>query len=236
LRADKFVANALKISRNQASELIKNGQILLDGEILTKSSSEISSGEIRATGDIYVSRAALKLKEFLKETELNLSGISAIDIGASTGGFTQILLENGAKSVVCVDVGTNQLHENLRSNPRIKFHENTDIRDFHATEKFDILTCDVSFISLLSVLEAICAIEFEQAILLFKPQFEVGISARRSKLGVVKDEKAVNAAMKRFEVEAAKNGLIMILKSESKIKGKSGNTEYFYLFKKGKNV
>lgn len=234
MRADKYVANALNISRNKASELIKGGKILLGSELLQKVSQEIDSGEISVLGEIYVSRAALKLKEFLKENNLDIKGANAIDIGSSTGGFAQILLEFGASSVTCVDVGDNQLSEILRNNSRIKLHENTDIRDFRSDKFYDIITCDVSFISLNFIIDCLKNFDFKTFIVLFKPQFEVGIKAKRNKSGVVTDEKAVHLARSHFEARAGENGLNFILTSESKIKGKDGNTEYFYMFEKGK--
>ncbi|QKF64886.1 TlyA family RNA methyltransferase [Campylobacter corcagiensis] len=232
MRADLYTANALNISRNKASEMIKNGEILLDGEILSKPSLEIDSGNIVARSKIYVSRAALKLKSFLKEVPLDLAGKSAIDVGSSTGGFVQILLENGVKEVVAVDVGSSQLSEILRDKANVVIKENCDIRDFKSDKSFEILTCDISFISLNLVLDKISQLFSEFAILLFKPQFEVGKDTKRDKKGVVVDKKAIEKAAKRFELNAAKLGLLMIDKKASKVLGKDGNEEIFYLFKK----
>ncbi|CZE47188.1 ribosomal RNA large subunit methyltransferase J [Campylobacter geochelonis] len=227
-----FVANALNISRNKASQMIKDGKILLDGEVLDKASSEILGGEVLATDEIYVSRAALKLKGFLQNVGLEISGKTALDIGSSTGGFVQILLENGAKSVVALDVGSMQLDENLRNDTRVKVLENTDIREFKNQSQFDIVTCDVSFISLNLILSYIEPLFKEHMILLFKPQFEVGKEAKRNKSGVVVDKKAIERAMAKFELKCASLGLLIQEKQESQIKGKEGNSEYFYLFKK----
>lgn len=232
LRADLFVANALKISRNKASELIKDDKILLDNKLLEKNSLEVSSGKVEVMSEIYVSRAAYKLKEFLKECSLNLDGKTAIDVGSSAGGFIEILLQNGVKKVVGVDVGTNQLNEKLKNDKKIFVYENLDIKEFKNDKIYDILTCDVSFISLNLIIEKLSTLFSQYAIILFKPQFEVGVSTKRDKKGKVMDMKAIQKSMAKFELNAAKQGLIMIKKEKSKLKGKNGNEEYFYLFKK----
>lgn len=232
MRADKYVANALNISRNKASELIKDGNVFLDKEAILKPSLEIENGEIELLADVYVSRAALKLKYFLQEVNINLQDKDIIDVGSSTGGFVQILLQNGVKSVTAVDVGTMQLHSSLKNNDKIKLFENTDIKEFESDKSFDILTCDVSFISLSAILKYLKPLFSEFAIFLFKPQFEVGKSVKRDKKGVVKDEKAIKQAKAKFELEAANLGLLLLYSNECKVKGKEGNVEYFYLFKK----
>lgn len=232
MRADIYVANMLNISRNKASELIKSGLVFLDGEIIDKASLDVCGGKIEAIDEIYVSRAALKLKTYLKTLDLNLDKKTAIDIGSSTGGFIQILLENGVESVVGVDVGSSQLSQKLRDDARVKIYENTDIREFKSEKTFEILTCDVSFISLKLILGNISALFSQYAILLFKPQFEVGKNVKRDKKGVVKDVKAIKQTMAEFEFACAKLGLMMIDKKECEISGKEGNIEYFYLFKK----
>lgn len=233
MRADLAVSKALNISRNQAAGLIENGVVLADSKIIKKASQEIEPSDmIEIKTQIYVSRAALKLAGFLDEIRLDLSGKTALDIGSSTGGFVQILLENGIKEVVALDVGNMQLSPNLRDDSRVIVQENTDIREFESGDKFDIITADVSFISLLNIIMHIDRLALDDIILLFKPQFEVGINAKRTKNGVVKDEKAINKAMINFETQCNALGWKLIKKSESKIKGKEGNIELFYYFKK----
>lgn len=233
MRADLAVSKALNISRNQAAGLIENGVVLADLKIIKKASQEIEPSDmIEIKTQIYVSRAALKLAGFLDEIRLDLSGKTALDIGSSTGGFVQILLENGIKEVVALDVGNMQLSPNLRDDSRVIVQENTDIREFESGDKFDIITADVSFISLLNIIMHIDRLALDDIILLFKPQFEVGINAKRTKNGVVKDEKAINKAMINFETQCNALGWKLIKKSESKIKGKEGNIELFYYFKK----
>ena len=129
MRADIAVANRLNISRNRAAQLISNGAVLASSKVINKPSQEIESSDmIEVKTQIYVSRAALKLAGFLDEINLDLSGKTALDIGSSTGGFVQILLENGIKEVVALDVGSMQLSPNLRDDSRVIVQENTDIR------------------------------------------------------------------------------------------------------------
>ena len=165
---------------------------------------------------------------------LNLAGVDVLDVGSSTGGFVQILLQRGAKSVTALDVGSSQLSEILRRDPRVIVRENTDIREFESEKKFDLITCDVSFISLKEILPSIDALAGENCdiILLFKPQFEVGRSAKRNKKGVVTDAKAVREARAKFELAAVNLGWIMRQTLECEVKGKEGNAEFFYAFNK----
>lgn len=233
MRADLAVSKALNISRNQAVGLIESGVVLVNSKIIKKASQDIDETQIiEVKSQIYVSRAAFKLAGFLDEIKIDLKDKIALDIGSSTGGFVQILLENGIKQVTALDVGTMQLSANLRDDNRVIVQENTDIRDFISTFKFDIITVDVSFISLLNIITHINRLALDDIILLFKPQFEVGINAKRTKNGVVKDEKAINKAMVNFEAQCSAFGWKLIKKSTSKIKGKEGNIELFYYFKK----
>lgn len=233
MRADLAVANSLNISRNRAAQLIYDGSVLVNSKLINKPSQEIGVDDvIEAQTQIYVSRAALKLAGFLDEIKLDLSGKIALDIGSSTGGFVQILLEKGIGQITALDVGTMQLSPNLRDDSRVIVQENTDIREFVSVGKFDIITADVSFISLLHIITHIDRLALSDIILLFKPQFEVGKSAKRTKNGVVKDEKAIDKAMVKFQSECLALGWKLIKKSESKIKGKEGNIELFYYFKK----
>jgi 23S rRNA (cytidine1920-2'-O)/16S rRNA (cytidine1409-2'-O)-methyltransferase len=143
-----------------------------------------------------------------------------------------VALEEGAKKVVSVDVGREQLHESLRGNSKIDLFENTDIREFSYPEKFDIVVSDVSFISLLKIIEKIDELSEDEIILLFKPQFEVGKDVKRDKRGVVTDNEAVQKAKENFEKECLNLGWELVRSEESSIKGKEGNTEFIYHFKK----
>ena len=280
-----------------------------------------NGAKIELVGEIYVGRGALKLKSFLAAYPLDVRGKNAIDVGSSTGGFVQILLQNGVKSVTALDVGSSQLDKSLRADSRVIVAENTDVREFatgrqssvkdakfdgseqnlktriepnlnpcksnfvrqdgflgepsktalatlnlrqaeaktegvnsayvnlapktqdaepdsstpkNALRKFDLITCDVSFISLKEILPSIDALAGRNCdiILLFKPQFEVGRTAKRNKKGVVTDAKAVREARAKFELAAANLGWIMRQTLECEVKGKEGNAEFFYAFNK----
>ena len=171
----------------------------------------------------------------MAEFPLDLSGAKCLDIGAAAGGFTQVLLEKGAKSVVALDIGTNQLDERLKKDERVQSVEKTDIKSYQSAEKFEFISCDISFISLKNVLCCIDELAQSFILLLFKPQFEVGISAKRDKCGVVKDEKAIIKAKAEFEKECASLGWLLKGFAPSTIKGKEGNVEFFYLYQKEKH-
>lgn len=231
VRFDKFVSSSLNISRNKASNLIKEGKVFLDGRILDEVSAEISSGDITLGETVHVSRGALKLKPFLDKLNLNLQDLNALDVGSSTGGFVEVLLYSGVKSVTALDIGTMQLDGSLRYDKRVIVRENTDIRDFKSENKFDIITCDVSFISLKNIMQSLKYLSNGIIIVLFKPQFEVGLHTKRNKKGVVTDEKAIIIAKANFESFCLNLGLKLILTKECEITGKNGNKEYFYAFK-----
>ena len=228
MRLDEFlVKNAYVDSRNKAKELIKSSKVKVDGKIITKPSLNVENPEIEILQKIYVSRAAWKLKNYLEKYKIDFENKSIIDVGSSTGGFSEVALEKGAKKVVCVDVGSNQLHSKIRQNPKVEVFENTDIRDFTYPKKFDILVSDVSFISLLKIFDKLASLSNEM-ILLFKPQFEVGIEAKRDKKGVVTDKEAIKKARKNFEYYVLNRGFKILRNEESSIKGKEGNVEYIY--------
>ena len=194
MRLDLYLSKNFDIqSRNKALELILSNKVRVDGKIVSKASFLVDDKmkiELLEE-DFYVSRAAYKLKYFLDElknkNEINLKDKIALDIGSSTGGFTQILLEFDIQKVVCVDVGTNQLHEKIKKDNKIEFFENCDIRDFKSDISFDIVTCDVSFISILKIIDSINSLNFKNIIILFKPQFYFGTGVKRDKKGLVKD-------------------------------------------------
>ena len=237
MRADKFlVINNFVTSRNKASELIKKGKVKVNGKVISKTSTELNmEDKIEILEKVYVSRAAWKLKNYLEKYKISFKGKSVLDVGASTGGFSEVALEYGAKEVVCVDVGVNQLDKKLKQNPKIKNYENIDFRDFEYEEKFDIVVSDVSFISLLKLIKKIDFYVKEDIILLFKPQFEVGKDVKRDKKGVVLDTIAIEKARQNFERECNKLNWQLIRSEESSIRGKEGNIEYIYHFIKDEN-
>ncbi|EDM24329.1 23S rRNA (cytidine-2'-O)-methyltransferase TlyA [Caminibacter mediatlanticus] len=237
MRLDEaLVKRDLVETRSKAKELIKNEKVKVNDKIIKKPSFEIKDNDkIEILQKVYVSRAAWKLKNYLNKYNISFKEKSVLDVGASTGGFSEVSLEKGAKKVVCVDVGSNQLHPKIKENMKVENFENTDIRDFKYNEKFDIVVSDVSFISLLKIIDVIDKFAKSDIILLFKPQFEVGIEVKRDKRGVVLDKEAIKKARENFEKETQKLGWKLLRSEESSIRGKEGNIEYIYHFIKEKN-
>ena len=235
MRLDQYITKHFDIqSRNKALELIKENKIKVNDSIISKPSYKVLEEDNVTILESYkyVSRAGYKLQYFLDENPITIKDFNCLDIGSSTGGFTQVLLKNNIANITCVDVGNNQLHESIKNDPRITMCENTDIRNFQSSTTFDLVTCDVSFISLHSILSDIDRLAKKLIIILFKPQFEVGINAKRDKKGVVKDQKAINLARLRFEDATKLLGWKMVKHTESKLQGKEGNSEEFYYFTK----
>lgn len=234
MRLDQYlVEHSFVDSRNKAQTLIKEGSVRVDDKIIKKSSFKIDGESVSVDADrVYVSRAAMKLKGFLPELPFEVTGMNTLDIGASTGGFTEVLLEFGADHVDAVDVGSEQLHVNLRENARVASIENMDIRKFTSKSPYELVVSDVSFISLLNILNDVDRLASKWIILLFKPQFEVGREIKRDRNGVIKDEKAIAKAMLTFEDACQLKGWKSVAKSEAIVKGKEGNIEYCYCYKK----
>ncbi len=236
MRLDRYlVAQGHFESRNRALEAIRSGEVTVDGKT-AKASQKVSNANCIevSTHKFYVSRAARKLEAFLQSYPLDIQGRQAVDIGSSTGGFAQILLEQGVASLSCVDVGSDQLHHSLRADPRLSLHEETDIRVFQPPHPFDLVTCDVSFISILQIIEEIHRLCKKDAdiVILYKPQFEVGRETKRDSKGVVQDLDAIVKCKEAFESETAKLGWKERYQAESQTQGKEGNQEYLYHFVK----
>lgn len=221
-------------SRNKAQAIIKDGLVLVNEKVIKKSSYKLKSEDRISIAEYkeYVSRSAHKLSYFLEEISFDVGGRVALDIGSSTGGFTQVLLENGVKEVSAVDVGKDQLHKTLRDDDRVYSFESCDIRVFKSQKEFNLVVSDVSFISLLYILDDVDRLATQDIILLFKPQFEVGREAKRDNHGVVLDKTAIQNAMLKFESACREKEWSLVKKSPSKITGKEGNLEYCYYFKK----
>ncbi len=238
MRLDNYLhENGLAQSRNKAQELIKKQEVFVDEKIISKPSfdvTEIMKVHVMDSKQ-YVSRAGYKLKSYLQEQDdINIKGMICLDVGSSTGGFSQVLLEEGARKVVAVDVGNNQLHESLKKFSNLEVFEKTDIRDFHYQEKFDIITCDVSFIGVEHILAHLDRLTKQYILILFKPQFEVGNLVKRDKKGVVKDGAAIQRAKDKFLSNCIQYW-DLVAYQDSKIKGKEGSVETFYCFRKRKN-
>ena len=228
--ADKQTEGYLQMSAGaETAEHLQTDVDAETAEISNTAASKSSgkAGACRSEGGA----EPLQIKRLQKDI-LNLAGVDVLDVGSSTGGFVQILLQRGAKSVTALDVGSSQLSEILRRDPRVIVRENTDIREFASKKKFDLITCDVSFISLNLILESLVRLAKSVLIVLFKPQFEVGAEIKRNKKGVLKDEKAARATRTKFERLCAELGLAVLHASACKITGKEGNQEFFYLLKR----
>lgn len=235
MRLDSYLAqNNLALSRNKAREMIESNLVKVNGKIAQKTSLEVQDSDdvVVLEHKNFVSRSAYKLEYFLEELDIVLEDKNALDIGASRGGFTQVLLNRGIKSVSAVDVGTNQLHQLIADDSRVSVFEQCDIRDFKSESGFDIVVSDISFISLHHILNDIDRLAKSDIVLLFKPQFEVGVDAKRDSNGVVLDKKAIDKAMIKFEDAATLKGWSLEAKAPAKISGKEGNVEYCYYFKK----
>lgn len=179
----------------------------------------------------YVSRAGLKLESVAYKLKLDFNGAVVLDIGSSTGGFTDFALQHGAVKVIAVELGTNQLHPSLQADPRIDLHEKTDIRDFKTTQTINLILADVSFISLTQILPTAARLANSQTLIvaMVKPQFEAEQSQLKHK-GVIKNNKMRRQILKDFE-DWTKSRFMILDKADSDIAGSRGNVERFYLLK-----
>ncbi len=174
-----------------------------------------------------------KLRDANEEFGVDFRGKTVLDIGSSTGGFTEYALEKGARKVVAVEKGTKQMREPMRSDARVELHEKTDIFDFETKEKIDIIVADVSFISLIRVVKCVKNRFFGRetvGVLMVKPQFEA--ESGQLVRGVVKNERIRREILKKFESEIKNLGFLVVNKVDNKVIGRKGNIERFYLVKK----
>lgn len=219
-------------SRNVANQLIKEEKVFVNQAMISKPSFTVNDDDIiEVRGDMpkYVGRGGLKLEKAIQEFNIDLSDKLCIDIGASTGGFTDCMLQNGARLVYAVDVGKNQLDKELQEDKRIVSLEDTDARKAAEiiTEKADFISVDVSFISLKLILPEVKKLlkQNGQAVALIKPQFEVG-KGGLGKHGVVKDDKLRINAVNEIKSFARQIGFTVGETIESPITGGNGNIEY----------
>lgn len=221
-------------SRSQAESYVRLGQVKVNGRLAEKAGLMVGATDVIQldAGTQYVGRAALKLKSAAETFGLDFRDKTVLDVGSSTGGFTQYALEQGAAKVLAVDVGTGQLHPSLRGDPKIELHEKTDIRDFVTHEHVDMAVGDVSFISLRDILPHVATLVGADAeiVAMVKPQFEAMKSGVKHK-GVIKNDRMRRDILAGFEVWA-KQYFKIVQKADSEVPGSKGNVERFYLLKK----
>lgn len=235
MRLDLFLSsNGYVETRTKAQELIKSGSVTVNGKTVTKASFDVTDVDgVECRTDLvcpYVSRGGLKLQAALDEFNIDVKNAVCLDIGASSGGFTDCLLKRGAKKVYAVDSGSGQLHPSLRRDERVISLENVNARYMSGKEipeEIDIAVMDVSFISQTKLYQSIIPLLKEKAVLitLIKPQFEVGRSGV-GKGGLVRDIKKRKEAVDSVIDFASCVGLETLGVIESPIKGGDGNTEY----------
>lgn len=233
-----LTALGLTPTRSQAESSIKLGEVQVNGRVITKPGyfvSDTSTIQMKQK-ERYVSRAGLKLASVAELLNLDFRDKTVLDVGSSTGGFTDYALKHGASKVYAVDVGTEQLHPSLRQDKRIELHEKTDIRDFRISAKPgfepvmpDIIVIDVSFISLREILPHIArqlSSPQTQIVAMVKPQFEAG--RNQTNKGIIKNDAMRRQILKDFELWA-KDYFVIQDKRDSDVSGAKGNQERFYL-------
>ena len=225
-------------TRTKAKEAIKEGIIYCDNKKITKPSFEVNENtnmEIKGNVLPYVSRAGLKLEKALKVFKVNLKGKIMVDIGSSTGGFTDCALQNNIKKVIAIDVGTDQLDKKLRGNKKIELHEQTDFRniDLNILKDVNIATIDVSFISVKLLTEKLSKMEnLKEIICLIKPQFECGKEIADKYKGVITSSKIHEEVINKVKSYFQSINFTCQKITASPIKGGSGNKEFLGYFTK----
>ena len=241
-RIDKLlVERGLVETRTKAQALVMAGDVLVNEQRASKPSDLVKpNDEIRIKGSDpssrYVGRGGVKLEAALNEFKIDVNSFLCLDVGASTGGFTDCLLQQGARRVVAIDVGHNQLDWRLRSDDRVEVREGVNARKLSPAdfdEKFDLAVMDVSFISATKILPAVVPLlkESGQLILLIKPQFEVG-RGEVGKGGIVRDPEKRARVVTEVNRAAQEVGLVVLGVIESPITGAEGNVEFLALYRK----
>lgn len=231
-----LLAAGLARSRTHARRIVEEGRARLDGRPVGKSSASVPEGALLSVVDVpdgieYASRASHKLAGALDALGLDPQGLLCLDAGASTGGFTDVLLRRGARRVIAVDIGHDQLADHVRDEDRVDVLDGTSVRDLTPEligMHVDLLVADLSFISLRTVVEALGGVVRHggDLLLMVKPQFEVGRRAL-PRSGVVTDERARTAAVRGVAEAASTAGLTMLAVGPSTLPGQDGNREYF---------
>ena len=241
-RIDKLIADrGFAKSRSKAQAMIMAGVVLVDERRVEKPSEMYDvEAPIRIKGDSpesrYVGRGGLKLEGALKEFDIDPTNYSCLDVGSSTGGFTDCLLQHGATCVVAIDVGTNQLAWKLRTDPRVDVRENVNARELKPSDfsgLFDLIVMDVSFISVTKIIPALFDLlrSDGRMIVLIKPQFEVGKS-EVGKGGIVRDAEAQARVVREINEFAEGAGFEVLGTMESPITGAEGNREFLGCYRK----
>lgn len=230
----ELTKRGLTPTRSQAESWIKMGKVTIDGRVVTKPGQFVRSDAIinMTAEDQYVSRAGLKLASVAEVLKLDFRDKVVLDVGSSTGGFTDYALRHGAKKVYAVDVGTDQLHPSLHGHPKIELHEKTDIRDFYLKDKPDIILIDVSFISLREILPHLheyLSDSQTEIVAMVKPQFEAGKD--QTNKGIIKNDSMRRQILKDFEAWS-KDLFVIADKRDSDVAGAKGNQERFYNLKR----
>ncbi len=237
MRLDNYlVSNGFFESRNKAQYEIKNENVLVNKKTITKASFDVSDAdvvEVLSSETLkYVSKGGLKLERALDYFMINPSNLSCLDIGSSTGGFTDCLLKRGAKEVYAVDTGTNQLHESLRSNEKIHLYENTNFlkMDLDILKDIKLITIDVSFTKVEPILERVIkSFKDVSVVFLITPQFELGQVYLKG--GVVREESLRNKVKTQILDFIKSYGIKTNEIIDSPILGGSGNKEYLTYIK-----
>lgn len=235
IRLDNLLVDRKMVeSRSQAESYIKLGKITVDGIKRTKPGFFVDvDSELKILQRVqYVSRAGLKLESVAKKMRIDFRNKTVLDVGSSTGGFTDYSLKNGANKVIAVDVGTDQLHPKLRLNKKVELHEKTDIRNFKTDQKIDVVVIDVSFISIKEILPSLVNLSNKNTkiVAMVKPQFEAGRNGTVN--GVVKNNSYRRKILQDFENWCRSNNLYIENKRDSEVKGMKGNQERFYILRK----
>ncbi|MBP5204564.1 TlyA family RNA methyltransferase [bacterium] len=245
-RLDKELLNRnLALSRSKAQDLIKSNLVYVNDKLINRAGFFVlDTDDIKIKeNDIqkYVSRGGLKLEKAINEFNIDFTDLNVLDIGSSTGGFCDCALQHGANSILAIDVGTNLLHESLRKDSRITLYEQTDFREI-GSDKFhniDIITCDVSFISLKPIIKKIHDEKIKiDGIFLIKPQFECGKEVATRYKGIILNKKEHSRILDDLFQYFNKNDFYIKNITYSPIKGGDGNIEYLvYLSNKiDKNI
>lgn len=235
---NEMVRRGIAPTRSQAENWVRLGKVTVNGRAASKAGTPVRPDSVIKlhSSEQYVSRAGLKLASVAAILGLDFRDKVVLDVGSSTGGFTDFALQHGAKKVYAVDVGTDQLHPSLRNHPRVEPYEKTDIRKFRLEENCpDIIVIDVSFISLREILPHIAqhlSSKQTQIVAMVKPQFEAG--RHQINKGVIKNDSVRRQILKDFEAWA-KNYFVVQDKHDSEVTGTKGNRERFYLLTLNRN-